>query len=192
MAINTEEVIKDTELLIRGKVRALVIRKLSMWDSKASLSGIIDEETENFMKIIRPALYRIEKKKMSKDWFQDIVDFHEQIVQDNFPKQPYIPNPELRELRGTLIIEEISETLNAMDKDDLAKIADGIADSIVVLLGTAVTYGIDIRPIWDEVHKSNMLKKGGKLREDGKLLKPKGWKPPEIERIIKEQQNAKS
>jgi len=122
------------------------------------------------------------------DWYQDIVDFHKQVMEDDFPKKPYIPSPELKELRGILIIEETSETLDAMDKGDLAKIADGIADSIVVLLGTAVTYGIDIRPIWDEVHRTNMAKKGGKLRRDGKLLKPKGWKPPEIKRLIKEQQ----
>ena len=126
---------------------------------------------------------------MSKDWYQDLVDFHEQVVLDNFPKQPYIPDKQRKLLRGELIIEEIREILDAIDKDDLVRIADGIADSIVVLLGTAVTYGIDIRPIWDEVHRTNMMKKGGKLREDGKLLKPKGWKLPEIEKEIRRQQN---
>jgi len=128
---------------------------------------------------------------MSSDWYADLVDFHEQVVLDNFPKQPYIPNEQKKLLRGELIIEEIRETLDAIDKNDLVKIADGIVDSIVVLLGTSVTYGIDIRPVWDEVHKTNMAKKGGKLRADGKLLKPEGWKPPNIERIIKEQQGEK-
>jgi len=128
---------------------------------------------------------------MSKDWYTNVKDFHEQVVLDNFPKQPYIPEKQLKLLRGELIIEEISETLDAMDKDDIVKIADGICDSIVVLIGTAITYGIDLRPVWDEVHKSNMLltlKKDGKLRKDGKMLKPKGWKSPDIESIIKEQQ----
>jgi NTP pyrophosphatase (non-canonical NTP hydrolase) len=125
---------------------------------------------------------------VSNDWYQDLINFHEQVVLDNFPKQPYIPDKQKKLLRGELIIEEISETLDAIDKNDLVKIADGICDSIVVLLGTAVTYGIDIRPIWDEIHKTNMAKKGGKLRADGKLLKPEGWKPPEVERLIKEQQ----
>ena len=128
---------------------------------------------------------------MSKDWYQDIVDFHEQVMKDNFSKKPYIPSVELKELRGVLIIEEIGETLTAIDEEDLIELADGIADSIVVLLGTAVTYGIDLRPIWDEVHKTNMLKKDGELRKDGKLLKPEGWKPPEIERLIKGQQDGK-
>jgi len=126
---------------------------------------------------------------MSKDWYQDIVDFHEQVILGNFPKRPYIPDEQRKLLRQELIVEEICETLNAIDEDNLVEIADGIVDSIVILLGTAITYGIDIRPIWDEIHKTNMLKKGGRIREDGKLLKPDGWKPPEIEKIIKEQQN---
>ena len=126
---------------------------------------------------------------MSKDWYQDIKDFHDQIVLDNFPNQPYILDKQLKLLRGELIIEEINETLDAIDEDDLVRIADGICDSVVVLLGTAITYGIDVRPVWDEVHRTNMLKKGGKLRKDGKMLKPEGWKPPDIESIIKEQRN---
>jgi len=131
---------------------------------------------------------------MSKDWYQDIVDFHEQVMGDNFPKYPHvIPREQkhFRDLRRELIREEVQETIDAIWQDDLVEIADGIVDSIVVLLGTAVTYGIDIRPIWDEIHKTNMLKKGGRLREDGKRLKPKGWKPPEVKRIIEEQQNAR-
>ena len=125
---------------------------------------------------------------MSKDWYQDIVDFHEQVMKDEFPKKPYIPSFKLQTLRGRLIIEETEETLNAIDNSDIVEMTDGIVDSIVVLLGTAITYGIDLRPIWDEVHRTNMAKMGGKLREDGKLLKPEGWKPPEIEKEIRRQQ----
>ncbi len=124
---------------------------------------------------------------MSKDWYQDIVDFHEQVMEDKFPKYPYIPDSKLQLLRAKLIKEEITETLEAMLNDDIVEIADGIVDSVVVLLGCAVTYGIDIRPIWNEVHKTNMAKKGGKRREDGKLLKPEGWMPPDIYPILEAQ-----
>jgi len=54
-----EEIIKDIEPLVREKVSHLVIRKLSMWDSGTPLSKVIDEETENFMTTIRPALWRV-------------------------------------------------------------------------------------------------------------------------------------
>jgi len=29
-------------------------------------------------------------------------------------------------------------------------------------------------------HASNMAKEGGKTRADGKVLKPEGWRPPDI------------
>ena len=67
------------------------------------------------------------------------------------------------------------------------EIADGICDSIYVLLGAALELGINITPLWDEVQRTNMAKEGGAIREDGKILKPEGWKPPVISRLLKEQ-----
>jgi predicted HAD superfamily Cof-like phosphohydrolase len=32
-----------------------------------------------------------------------------------------------------------------------------------------------------------MKKVGGKMRPDGKVLKPEGWKPPQIEEILAKQ-----
>ena len=126
---------------------------------------------------------------MSNDWFQDIVDFHNEVMLDkHLPKFPSIPHPAYQRLRRTLIKEEVKETIHAITMNDVSAIADGIADSIVVLLGTAVTYGIDMRPIWDIVHGSNMAKKGGKLRADGKMLKKEGWQPPDIAGEIRRQQ----
>lgn len=124
---------------------------------------------------------------MSNDWYQDIVDFHKEVMRDSFPNYPCLPRVGYSTLRCNLIEEEINETLEAIRDADLIKIADGIADSIVVLLGTAVTYGIDMRPIWDEVHRTNMAKKGGALRGDGKRMKPEGWTPPDIAGILQEQ-----
>jgi len=124
---------------------------------------------------------------MSKDWYQDIVDFHKEVMQDNFPQFPHTPDYMSQRLRRSLIKEEIQETLNAIRQNDLVELADGIVDSIVVLLGAAVTYGIDIRPIWDIVHKTNMAKAGGKLRGDGKMMKSEGWQPPDIKSEIDRQ-----
>lgn len=126
---------------------------------------------------------------MSIDWYQDIVDFHKEVMGDDFPNYPFLPHPSYRRLRRILIKEEIKETLHAMATNNTVEIADGIADSIVVLLGTAVTYGIDMRPIWDLVHATNMAKKGGLLRADGKQQKPEGWKPPDIAREIMRQRD---
>ena len=103
--------------------------------------------------------------------------------------QPIVDKPKIAgtfrmNLRGRLITEEISETFGALATDNLIEIADGIADSIYVLLGTAIEYGIDLDPVFKEVHRSNMEKTPGKERADGKILKPEGWIPPRIKEIL--------
>src|ERR1035437_9740345 len=71
--------------------------------------------------------------------------------------------------------------------ENLAEIAKELADLIVVTLGTAVAYGIDLNPVWDLVHKSNMAKTGGGNRNDGKILKPLNWEKPDIAKEINRQ-----
>jgi len=123
---------------------------------------------------------------MSKDWYQDIIDFH-RVFEHYIGSRPSIPPEPTQILRIRLIKEEVRETIDALKDGDLTEIADGIADSIVVLLGTAISYGIDIRPIWDEVHRTNMAKIGGGKDTGGKSIKPEGWQPPDITRLLREQ-----
>lgn len=124
---------------------------------------------------------------MSLDWYEDVKTFHELVIGEATPPCPKIISKNKRDLRVKLIKEEIDETINAILSNDIEEIADGIVDSIVVLIGTALVYGIDIRPVWDEIHKTNMAKAGGAFRDDGKLLKPEGWKEPDIASILGEQ-----
>jgi len=100
---------------------------------------------------------------------------------------PYLPPQEVANLRYSLVDEEVEELLEAIDSGDLVAIADGAADSIVVIIGTCVAYGIDLRPIWEEVLKTNMAKANGPRRPDGKVLKPEGWQPPRIKELLEEQ-----
>lgn len=123
---------------------------------------------------------------MGKDWYQDIVDFHKGAGH-YIGSKPEVPSSTTKQLRLNLIDEEVNETLQAIKEDNLEGVADGITDSIVVLLGTAVSYGVDIRPIWDEVHRTNMAKIGGGKRRNGKSLKPLGWQPPNINKLLMEQ-----
>ena len=120
-------------------------------------------------------------------WQSDVRDFHIKygaLVQDS----PAIPDNKTKILRRNLIIEEVmEELLPAIKNDDIEEIADAIADSIYVLLGTAVSYGVDLEPIWEEVQKSNMNKTGQIHRDDGKVTKPEGWKPPDILGELKKQ-----
>ncbi len=131
-----------------------------------------------------PMYTNFEKKK---DWVQDMIDFETYVMEAKHPTTPTFPDKKTEDLRKMIIAEEINETFAAMERKDMVEIADGIVDSIVVLIGTALSYGIDIRPIWNEVHRTNMAKIGGKVREDGKKLKPEGWQPPEIKRLLEKQ-----
>jgi predicted HAD superfamily Cof-like phosphohydrolase len=50
--------------------------------------------------------------------------------------------------------------------------------------------GYDVQKAWDEVLRSNMAKVDrvtGKVnrREDGKILKPEGWTPPDLTKFVK-------
>ena len=87
-------------------------------------------------------------------------------------------------LRVSLIEEEAQETCDAIEAGDLVGAIDGLCDLIYVALGTAIEFGIDLEPFFDEVHRSNMAKEAGPMRADGKILKPAGWAPPDIAGIL--------
>lgn len=127
------------------------------------------------------------------DMFDDVMQFHKTFCKDQIELFPQIPTTKVKYLRFRLINEEVvKELLPAIYDNDLVEIADGIADSIVVLIGTAIAYGIPLKQIWKEVHKSNMAKAqsdGSVLRrEDGKILKPDDWKAPDIGKILYDKQ----
>ena len=89
------------------------------------------------------------------------------------------------EFRVRLIKEELGELRDAIMLDD---VADAIGDLLYVVLGTACAYGIEIDPIFQEIHRSNMSKFGDhKIRADGKLLKGPNYSPANLGPIIKEQ-----
>lgn len=98
---------------------------------------------------------------------------------------------DVRALRVRLLREEFEEYLGGEDTDDVVEIADGLADILVIAFGTLVTYfGPPVaRQILDEVLKNNLSKVDGSLgplnfREDGKVLKPDGYTPPNVRGIL--------
>lgn len=99
---------------------------------------------------------------------------------------PVAEGPAIRRpgLRAELIREEAEETCLAIEQGDLIGAIDGLCDLLCVVHGAALEFGIDLAPFWDEVHRSNMTKVGGPVRKDGKVLKPAGWTPPDIARVL--------
>jgi predicted HAD superfamily Cof-like phosphohydrolase len=67
---------------------------------------------------------------------------------------------------------------------DVVEVADSLADILYVTAGAGVAWGILLAFVFDEVHRSNMAKSDGPVREDGKRLKPPGWTPPDVAGVI--------
>jgi predicted HAD superfamily Cof-like phosphohydrolase len=70
---------------------------------------------------------------------------------------------------------------------NLSQIADGCADLNYVVNGTAVTCGIDLEPIFAEIHRSNMSKLWGgivKKNEFGKVIKSPDYSPANLQPIL--------
>lgn len=98
------------------------------------------------------------------------------------------------ELRRKLILEALLDTLEGLGlkitdiekatitlvEPNMIEAIDGMCDLIYVTIGTAIEFGIDLQPFFDEVHRSNMAKAGGSKDASGKTLKPPGWTPPNI------------
>ena len=114
-----------------------------------------------------------------------VLEFHEQfeLLINTTPK---IVGKDLHDLRVALIDEEFKELKEAMQNKNMIKIADGIADLLYVIYGTAITYGLDIEPIFREVHRSNMSKGNPEVvrAPNGKILKGKNWSPPDFSSLL--------
>ena len=81
-----------------------------------------------------------------------------------------------------LIDEEFKELQSAHDME--AEL-DALVDILVVTIGAIHSAGFDAEGAWKEVMSTNFAKidrDTGKVRkrEDGKVLKPVGWTPPNL------------
>lgn len=98
---------------------------------------------------------------------------------------------ETRQLRRLLLKEEYNEYLSAEYDNDLTEVCDGLADVIVIALGTLYSYvGWNVATeILNEVAGSNLSKVvDGKVlrRDDGKIEKGPNFHPPAIREILED------
>jgi len=119
-----------------------------------------------------------------------VTEFHEtfDIAVGTVPR---VPDEATRSLRVRLIQEEFDELQEALGQRDVATVAKELADLLYVVYGTAVSCGIDMGPVFREVHRSNMSKIGGHKRADGKWVKPPTYSPARIEPILDSQSGKK-
>lgn len=93
------------------------------------------------------------------------------------------------QLYKNLIKEEVSEFWEAEAVSDDVEEIDACFDMIWVIVGYMLSRGWNCDEIWDEGALSNLKKidkATGKVlkREDGKVLKPEGWKSPDFTKFV--------
>lgn len=102
--------------------------------------------------------------------------------------EPQLIKTERADLRYALILEELHEYGDAYEVGNLTEIADALGDLLYVVFGAAIEHGINLQPVVDEIHRSNMSKLGddGKpvYRADGKILKGPTYSPPNLEPVL--------
>lgn len=99
----------------------------------------------------------------------------------------------------------LQEAMNSRDKckklskeysteiDLIGSQADALVDSWYYSLNIAAKHGMNLSKLFDVIHTANMNKRDpetGKFirrESDGKVIKPKGWQPPNIDEEIKKQ-----
>lgn len=95
------------------------------------------------------------------------------------------PSKENYNMYLSLIDEEVAELVEAVAADDKVEQLDALVDILVVTMGAIRAAGWDGEGAWREVMNTNFAKidpDTGKVRkrEDGKVLKPSNWSPPNL------------
>jgi len=99
-------------------------------------------------------------------------------------------NPKQFALYVDLIDEEFTELKTAIDEKDDVEILDALLDILVVTVGALHSRNVDVEGGWGEVIRSNFAKinsETGKVRrrDDGKILKPLDWTPPDLKKYLR-------
>jgi predicted HAD superfamily Cof-like phosphohydrolase len=145
---------------------------------------------------------------------EQVAEFHREFDHPT-PKSPTLDHYRA-DLRAKLVLEEALEFVKAcgfelsvsdgftiiqvhdikslefhrVREPDWPAMIDALGDTQYVTYGSFVEMGCDAEPYCDEIHRSNMAKRGGARRPDGKTLKPASWTPPDIEGILSKERQA--
>lgn len=128
--------------------------------------------------------------------FSDVVQFHHKFGLD-VDVEPRPLDPETFDYRKKFMQEELDEFESSFAEGDLAGQADALVDLVYVAMGTAHMMGLPWEALWAEVQAANMRKERATGSQDPRskrknaldVVKPAGWKPPDIEAVIRRYAN---
>jgi predicted HAD superfamily Cof-like phosphohydrolase len=114
-----------------------------------------------------------------------VQEFHERFLSDVRATPGLVDDHKLL-MRSRLIVEEAGELVAAAAARDLVGMADALVDLLYVAYGTAVVLGLDLEPLFAEVHRSNMTKHAPDER-GGKVVKGPTFSAPQLRGLLKQQ-----
>ena len=126
------------------------------------------------------------------DLIDDIDRFHKKFGFEKTDKPDIPDDPELVNFRTSFLLEELAEYSQAITKKDTAGALDALVDIVYIALGTAWLFNLPFERAWKEVQRANMEKirakdTTGKRGTKFDVIKPKNWKPPNIDQIVEEE-----
>lgn len=124
------------------------------------------------------------------DATEEFMTLAKQLEEVGFPDSLLDP---VRMLRRNLLEEEYEEYILADESSDPVEVLDALMDIVVIAWGSALKYfGPEkVKRAALEVARTNLAKVKGPglpiFREDGKVIKPEGWQPPDIASIVNDE-----
>ena len=120
--------------------------------------------------------------------FEDVEKFLVAVGQTP-PESPTETESPTAQLYKNLIKEEVEEFWEAEAVSDDAEMLDACFDMIWVIVGYARSRGWDMNKAWQHGAGTNLAKIDPETglvrrREDGKILKPEGWQPPDFKQFV--------
>lgn len=103
---------------------------------------------------------------------------------------PHLLDDKTENFRIKCLHEELMELQRAMVDNDIVEISDALVDLVVFAEGTAHMMGLPWQELFNEIQKTNMAKVRATSPEQSKrnsgldLIKPTGWKHPDLRRIL--------
>ena len=90
-------------------------------------------------------------------------------------------------LRYNLMLEENKEYKDAATVGNLVEILDACVDMAYILYGTILTHGLQdvFQEAFDRVHENNMSKRPFIKDNNGKIIKPLGFKSVNLKDLVK-------
>ena len=119
--------------------------------------------------------------------FESVKKFMQTFGQEIKEKANF-PDKKIISLRYDLIIEEVKELKEAIEKKDIKEVADALTDILYVTYGAGHSFGINLDKCFEEVQSSNMSKLGtdGKpiYNEKGKVMKGPNYFKPNLSKFV--------